>query len=265
MKKILTLVLILFLSSAMFNSCKKDKGEPPELPPQECMTIDFSNFTTTKKSPDTKGTEDSNWEFAATVATIWNTIITTNLAVPVAVFRLAIDQDPEYLSENNWQWSYSVNTGGSTYKARLTGQISTNEVIWTMYISKEGDFPEFTWFEGTSKLDGTSGEWTLNESYQNQQPIVTIVWTQTSASEKSVKYTYVKSGSFQNSYIEYGLTSSSSYDAYYTIHYYNDVKFSDVDVEWNTSTHEGRVSSVDYLGDSDWYCWDSNKINITCP
>ena len=48
------------------------------------------------------------------------------------------------------------------------------------------------------------------------------------------------------------------------IHYFNGVKFSDVNVEWNTTTSNGHVKSVDYLGDSNWYCWDSNKVNIEC-
>jgi hypothetical protein len=42
------------------------------------------------------------------------------------------------------------------------------------------------------------------------------------------------------------------------------VKFSDISVEWNSTTHEGHVKSEDYLGDSNWYCWDSNKINTVC-
>src|SRR5450759_5440518 len=91
MKKILSLVLILILSTGFFTSCKKDKGEPPVLPPQESMTIDFSNFATQKKSADLisdqKGTENSNWEFAATVAGVWNLLITTTLAVPVTSFK----------------------------------------------------------------------------------------------------------------------------------------------------------------------------------
>ena len=55
---------------------------------------------------------------------------------------------------------------GSTYTARLTGQIRTSDVAWKMYITKEGTggFPEFVWFEGTSKLDGTGGQWILNQS-----------------------------------------------------------------------------------------------------
>jgi hypothetical protein len=270
MKKLLSLTLILILSAGIFTRCKKDPGDPPGLPPQESLTIDFSNFATQKKSGDLvfdqKGTENSNWEFAATVAGVWKLLITTTLAIPITSFKLAVDQDPVYLDDKTWQWSYSVSVADATYKARLTGQISTSDILWKMYIAKEGTggFPEFIWLEGTSKLDGTGGQWILNQSSDSKLAMLQIDWTKTGTSIGSVKYTYMKNDSFKTSYIEYGLTTSTL-NAYYTIHYYNGVKFSDLNVEWNTTTYNGRVKCLDYLGDDEWYCWDANKINIICP
>jgi hypothetical protein len=272
MKKILSLGLILIFSSVFFAGCKKDKGDPPILPPQESMTIDFSNFDIQKKSDEAislqKGTENSNWEFAAGVAGIWKLIINTTLIVPVTSFKLATDQVPVFLSKNNWQWSYSLTVATVTFKARLTGEIRTSDVAWKMYIAREGtgSYPEFVWFEGTSKIDGTGGQWILNQSSLSPTPVLQIDWTQTGSSVGSIKYTYVKTGdAFKTSYIEYGLTTSSL-NAYYTIHYYNSstLKFSEVNVEWNTTTHNGRVKCLDYLGDTNWHCWDANKINVTC-
>jgi hypothetical protein len=270
MKKFFSLTLIFVLSTGFFTGCKKDKGNPPVLPPPESMTIDFSNFVSAKKSGEQvsgfKGTENSNWEYAATVASVWSVIINLNLAVPVAAFKLAVNQVPVYISAKNWQWSYNVTFLASTYKARLTGLIRTSDVQWKMYITKDGTggFSEFLWFEGTSKLDGTGGQWILYESAVTPDALLQIDWTKTGTTVGNIKYTYVKNNSFKNSYIEYGLTTNDL-NAYYTIHYYNGVKFSDVNVEWNSTTHNGHVKSVDYLGDSNWYCWDANKINIICP
>jgi hypothetical protein len=270
MKKLLPLVLILILSALLLHSCKKDKGEPPVLPPTESMTIDFSNFTTLKKSGDVligqKGTENSSWEFAATVAGIWKLLVTTTLAVPVASFKLAVNQTPVYVSEKNWQWSYTVSVASITYKARLTGLIGSGDVKWKMYVTKEGSggFTEFLWFEGTSRLDGTAGQWILNESYASPTPLLQIDWTKSGSSIGNVKYKYLKENSFKNSTIEYGQTTATL-NAFYTIHYYNGLKFSDVYVEWNTTTYNGRVKCLEYLGDTNWYCWDANKINIVCP
>ena len=271
MKKLSFLCLILILSVGGFTTCKKDNGVAPVLPPVESLTIDFSNFTSLKKSgnflPDPKGTNNTFWTQASDIALLWNSIITTKLAIPIASFKLAMDQDPVFLSNKTWQWSYSVTPADVTYKARLTGQIGSTEVKWTMYVTREGTggFPEFVWFTGTSKLDGTSGQWIFNQSSSVPEALLQIDWTKSGTSIGSVKYTYVKSNdSFTNSYVEYGLTTSAR-NAYYNIHYWNGTKFSDFNVEWNTTTKEGRLKSSDYL-QGVWYCWDSNKINLeTCP
>jgi hypothetical protein len=269
MKKILALTIILVLSSGLLLTCKKDNGTAPVLPPKESMTIDFTNFLSLKKSAytiiDNKGTNNTNWVFAASVAGIWNLIITTTLAVPVSAFKLATDQDPVFLSNKTWQWSYSVSSLGVTYKARLTGQISGTDVLWKMYVTREGTggFAEFVWFSGTSKLDGTGGQWILNESAAVPEAYLQIDWTKTGTSVGSVKYTLIKNNdAHKGGYIEYGLTSGA-FNAFYNIHYYNEVKFSDVNVEWDTTTLNGRIKSSDYL-DGTWFCWDSNKINTTC-
>jgi len=264
MKKLLSLFLIIILSAGFFPGCKKDKGDPPTMPPLGSMIIDFSNFVNLKKSSnllsDQKGTENSNWEFASAVAGFWNSLITITLAVPVASFSRAIDQDPVYLDNKTWQWKYNVSLIGVTYTARLTGQIGTNNVIWKMYVSSNS-FTEFVWFEGTSKLDGTGGQWILNESSSSQTAFLQIDWTKTGSSVGSIKYEYVKADSFNGSNVQYTLTSSTS--ASYDVHYYNGVKFSDVDIEWNPTSHSGRVRSSDYLL-GDWYCWNDQKINVNC-
>lgn len=262
--------MILTILAGSYTGCKKDKGQPPVLPPAESMTIDFSNFTSAKKSAELtsepKGTENSNWEYAATVAGVWKLILNTTLAVPVVAFGVAVNQVPVYISGKTWQWSYNVTFLTDTYKARLTGEIRSSDVQWKMYITKEGTggFAEFLWFEGTSSLDGSGGHWTLNESPLVPDALLQIDWTKTVTAVGNIKYTYVKNTSFKTSYIQYGLTTNAL-NANYTIHYWNFIKFSDVNVEWNTTTHNGRVKSVDYLGDANWYCWDSNKVNVVCP
>lgn len=271
MKKQAILVLIAVIIMIL-PGCKKDKGEPPVLPSGESMTIDFSNFTAHGKGDFSvsvpKGTQTSNWEFAAGVATIWNAIIYTTLAVPVYAYKQAVNQVPSYIENKTWQWNYNVSILNVTYKARLTGQIRTNDVQWKMYIAMEGTggYTEFLWFEGTSAFDGNSGQWILNESQSSQVPVLQIDWSVTGNKVASIKYTYIKSGNaFKDSYIEYGLTTNTL-NAFYTIHYYNAtyLQFYDLNIEWSTSAHNGRVKCQAHFGDTEWYCWDGNLINVTC-
>jgi hypothetical protein len=271
MKKYAILIFIA-ISLTVLSGCKKDKGDPPVLPPSESMTIDFSNFENAKKGDVSisvpKGTLTSNWEFAAGVAMYWKYIIATTLAVPVYSFKLAANQNPVYLEDKTWQWSYNVSILNMTYKSRLTGQIMTDVVKWKMYVAVDGTggFDEFVWFEGTSRLDGSSGQWILNESQQNKVPVLQIDWSVSGNKVGMIKYTYTKAGNAAaGSYIEYGLTSNTL-NAYYTIHYYNStfLQFYDLDVEWNNTSHNGRVQCQGHFGDTEWYCWDGNYINISC-
>jgi hypothetical protein len=272
MKKSLSLLIILSILIILSAGCKKDKGDPPVLPPSESMSIDFSNFESGKKSENfittNKGVENSSWEFAAGAAMLWKYIIGTTLAVPVYSFKAAISNQPVYLDDNTWQWSANATILNATYTARLTGQITSSNVVWKMYITKEGTggYSDFLWFEGTSKPDGTEGQWKLYESPQNSVEILQIEWSVTGNEIGMIKYTFTKAGnSFAGSYIEYGLTSNDL-NAYYTIHYYS-IEFEtflDLEVEWSTTLHNGRVRCEEYFGNNDWYCWDSNFLNVTC-
>ena len=83
MKRIFALLIVSALLMTQFSSCKKDKGDPPVLPPAGSMTIDFSNFDHAGKGMYsvslTKGTENSTWELAAGAAMLWKVIIYTCL------------------------------------------------------------------------------------------------------------------------------------------------------------------------------------------
>lgn len=280
MKKIVSLLIIPVVLINLMNGCKEKPPETPEFPPEESMNIDFSNFESGKKSADLmslpKGVENSNWEFAALVAGTWKSLIVTTLAVPVAAFKLSLDQKEEYLGDNTFQWSFNVTVASVAYKARLTGQIRTSDIQWKMYITKEGTggFAEFLRFEGTSKTDGSSGQWILYHSSTYQEPVLQIDWTMSGTSMGSVKYTYVREKNdnrvtdpFKTSYIEYGKTSSTTYNAYYSIKYYSLTlqTFATVKVEWNTTGHNGRIQCAEYFGNTNWYCWNGNLVNIICP
>jgi len=275
MKKIVVFLSLGIILSCSLTSCKKDKGDPPVLPPIESFNIDFSNFESGKKSADIllpKGIENINWQFTAGVAGCFQALIVTTLAVPITAFENAIDQKPTYLREKTWQWSYNVTFLNVTYKARLTGEIRNTDVKWEMYITREGSggFAEFLWFEGTSKIDGTEGQWMLNHSSQFKEPLLKIDWTMSGNSVNYIKYTYERSldndkntDPNKSSYIEYGKVSGTL-DSYYKIKYYNTLKFSELNVEWSSIFRNGRVKCFDFFGNLEWHCWDGNYINVDC-
>jgi len=266
-------VLFTLLALTVFSGCKKDKGEPPVLPPAGSMTMDFSNFEVKTKDGSlpsgVKANPITNWQFAAGTALIWKAIIATTLAVPVYSFQLVHQNNtPVYLDDNTWQWKYSVSLLNVTYSARLTGQILADNVRWKMFISREGagGFEEFLWFEGISEKDGSQGQWTFYESHLEKVPVLQIDWAVTGNKVGQVKYTYIKTGNpFKDSYIKFGLVTGEL-DAFYEIHIYNttSLQFYDVDVQWSTTNHNGRVRCQAQFGDTDWHCWDSHFSNVSC-
>lgn len=281
MKNLFTITLIITLLAGLFWGCEK-KGDPPALPPSGSMTIDFNEFIGTKKSAliteevkNIAAVENSNWTNASTVATIWNTLVALNIAIPVASFELAVNKKPVYLDNRKWEWKYNVPVVGATYVARLTGQIRSSDIKWEMYISRDGvgGFSEFLWFEGTSALDGKSGQWILNHSQQFQEPMLQIDWEVTGTLLGNIKYTYIRvlkndrsPDNFKNSYIEYGLTTNTL-NAFYTVHFdisgiAND--FEDIFIEWSTTLHNGHIKANYYYQDDLWHCWDGSGNDVTC-
>lgn len=272
MKRYFALLLASAVLMTQFTGCKKDKGDPPVLPPAGSMAIDFSNFDQSGKGDFQvsipKNTPNSNWELAAGAAMLWKVIIYSQLAVPVYAFQLAIDEQPVYIDNNTWQWSATSTVLSVTYKARLTGQATASDNIWKMYITREGTggFSDFLWFEGTSNRDGTAGQWKLYESPSNPAEMVRIDWTAEAGKAASVKYSFTKTGNtFAGSNIEYGVTQNSL-NAWYSIYYYNAsaAEFFEMDVEWSSTMKNGRVRCPKFFGDSDWHCWDSNYLNADC-
>jgi len=196
MKKVTDLFLILIIIAGLTTGCNKDREDPPVLPPAESMTIDFSNFNTEKKRSYSlsKGIENVNWEFSAFVAGLWNSMIVTTLAIPVMTFNMALDAEPVYVNDRTWEWRYEARIFTATYKSRLTGQIRADDIEWKMYVSREGTggFDEFLWIQGTSKPDGTGGQWILNYSSSHKEPVLQIDWSGNGTSVEIIKYTYVR-------------------------------------------------------------------------
>jgi hypothetical protein len=280
MTKKFSFFLTIILVIGLFPGCVKKKDTPPTVPPIGTMSIDFSNFVSSARSPNENDVRainvasNGNWAIASTVAGVWNVILAVNLVVPVASFEVAVNKTPVYLDNKKWEWSYNFNVIGATYKARLTGEIRSSDVKWEMYISKEGvgAFAELLWFEGTSNLDGKSGQWILNASQTFPEPMLQIDWTLAGTDIGNIKYTYIRDEKddrspdlFKNSYIQYGLTTNTL-NAFYSVHQNTGVAnvFNDISIEWSTTNHNGHIKANNYFQDDLWHCWDENGSNVTC-
>lgn len=269
MKNLVVVLLLLIIVV----SCEKDEpaGIAPELPPVETMVIDFTKFGGAEKSASLLR---SNWLYAAKTVGVWNAIIGTTFAVPVAAFKLAINHQPENTGNLTWQWQYTVEGFTSQYTARLVGKLEPTQVKWEMHVSKEGidSFEEFLWFEGTSNIDGKSGQWILYHSSAFPEETVQIDWKKEDVEVGEIKYSYIRElnnlrqpDDFNGSTLTYGL-QDELFDIYVNVHTFNSQSqaFSDTYIEWNRTSFAGHIKAEQYFNDTSWHCWDSQGYDIEC-
>ena len=270
MKKLTALTLVVLV---LFAGCNKDDLDKraPALPPAETLEIDFSRFAISEKSA---AQQRVNWIYSATTVGIWNVIIGTTFAVPVASFRTAVKHEPVKTGDNTWQWQYDLDGFASRYTARLTGTLESGHVKWEMYISKEGihAFDEFLWFEGESKNDGKSGWWLLYHSHLFPDETVRIDWKLENEGIGEILYTYVRETNneglpdpFKGSTLRYGL-QLGAFDAYVQSQTWDNARqvFNDTHIEWSRKNFSGRVKSQHFYKDSKWHCWDEQGYDLDC-
>ena len=275
---LLAFVMVFNVSCDKSDDDDKLVNDALQLPPYESMAVDFSDFlddsSNSGKLNSTTAKVGGNWLYPRLVVGIWNTALFTNLAVPVASFKGAFAHKAELIGENTWQWSYTVDGFASKYTAILTGELTSDKVVWKMYVTKDGvgAFKDFLWFSGVSDLDGNSGEWALYQSPERPNRMINIEWSRENDEIGSISYSWVREMNdedsddlFKGSYLEYGL-QEGDYDVYYNIHVY-DLQwenFVDVNIEWNSTDFNGRVMAPTHFEDEIWHCWDNTGEDVDC-
>lgn len=254
-------VLVLFIGAAA-ESCNEKEKSAPSVPPESAFVMDMSDFD---DEPPEKETY-KNFAYSVTTVSVWHTLLSVGLAVPVASYREALNNhDPVYQSDETWLWSYDFSIGEALFSANLYGTVANDSVDWKMYITREGEYKDFLWYKGKSALDRSGGYWLLYESPANDVELLDITWERNEDTTGNIKYTNIKQGSTQNGgYILYGNDETEGpYKNFYDI--YNKGKAQLTEIEWNKETNAGRVRDTVHFGDELWHCWDEMLQDADCP
>jgi hypothetical protein len=237
-------------------SCEREPvDERPGLPPLESLVMDFSAFD--QQPGGVKGSVVSyeNFFHAYLSVVFWNVASTTTLAVPVAAYTHALSQQPEYLGDHTWEWSFGFKVQGQSYEAVLTGaRMSNEEFSMEMVITAAGSTDlSVKWFDGVVRYDHTHAAWNLYGEEGVQ--LLEAEWNKNFETEEAdLTYTYMEPGKEETgSYISYSRDPGAVYDASYTI----SLSGGQTLIEWNSVSLEGRVKDPSRFGDSEWHCWDS--------
>ena len=265
MKKNIFAYMSMILALAILTpSCNKENEDTlPDMPPAEALMMDFSDFAT---MPDTSlkslVTYQNFFHSFLTVAG-WTWVNKVLLAVPAAAYIESFDQKPVYKGDNTWEWSYTQDIFEHTYTVRLiTRRISNEELVAEMYLTLEGIYEDFKWFEGTLRYDRTHALWTLYDDPGHKAPIIQVEWNKDWEQDVSdITYTNIRAGDLQNgSYIAYGIVDDESFDAYYTV----SVSGNTIEIQWNRTTKAGRVKDEAKYGDANWHCWNEIFQDADC-
>ena len=266
MKTIKKISLMLLCTALIFNSCKKDEATPaattpetaPDLPPSSSFIMNTDSFPqATKKMAKN---DSSNVAFAALNVGVWNVIIALNMVVPTVAFLESFNHPAVNTAKGEWKWTYTFNAANAIHSAELKANLVGDSVKWQMHISKQNDFTNVLWYSGSSALNGTAGNWTLNKDPHNVTPFVFIEWHKNSNGTSDIKYTnIIPKDAGNGGYIKYGITNVTPYDAFYTI--YGIQQNNLVDIKWSRSNRSGRVQNPAYFKDSLWHCWNTNLAN----
>lgn len=257
---VLAMAFVLFM--AMFTACTQKDKDAPKLPPIESMVIDFTKFPKDEGKTTDETATKNNFGFAAVNVGWWSTVLVVNLAIPVAAFYESFNHDATYSAAlEKWTWTYSFNAGGM-HTARLEATLNgIDEVHWEMYISKAGAYSDFLWFSGNTKTDESAATWQLMKNPTAPVSYININYARSSSASADIRYTLVEPGIDSGSYIEYGATTNPL-NAFYNIYLANGNNLTNIN--WNTTSKEGRVKSLVHFGNDEWQCWNTMLEDTEC-
>jgi hypothetical protein len=270
MKKYLnfrSLTAIVMSVSILFavSSCDKEPvDERPELPPVESMMMDFSDFT--EPAGGTKGTLNTyeNFTYSYITVGVMNFAAAIVSVLPVTAYTVALQQSPVYVGDHTWEWSFDfpVNhpNGTVNYTATLTGaRINNQEFSMEMVIALAAA-PQagVKWFDGVVRYDHTHATWTIYRD--GTTSVLEIEWNNDfETQEADLTYTLTDPDHVENgSYISAAYMPDEFFDAAYTISLVAGM----TNIEWNTTTIEGRVKAPVQFGDNEWHCWDTKANGL---
>lgn len=272
------LFFALLLSLSIFQSCEKesfDNGNPDNLVAPTLPTTDLYSIPTAALRDDEAdniansappGVTYKNWIHAGLNLLVWNTVVVSQVTLPIAAFAEAFNHQAEFIGNATFEWAYQYTApGANIYNISLTGQYisNTQEVDWVMTASKVGGFSDIIWYTGSTNQGNTQGTFTLNRNSNNPEPYLELAYTRNNSNNDGVvRYTNVAPNDPGNgNYIEYRTESSNTFNRAFDL----DLGSGNfLEIQWNEPSGEGRVKHENHFNDTEWHCWNVDKVDVDC-
>lgn len=194
-------------------------------------------------------------------------------------FTLNALPDGAEMSGNEFLWDFSVQDPelGKTIHITVSAMVSGQNVNWNAVASanfEDGGFEEQQVIEGTSSLDGSTGDWSVtfdvpeegftfesNVLWERDGENVEKLDISTSLTEDETEF----SQNVQGVYTLEGTSAAISNARILSSELEGENPFGDIDVtqpfsvSWDTGTETGMISIDDRT-----LCWDESKRDIDC-
>ena len=265
MRELLIGILVCGLIFSGFVGCgekEEDIGQPPELPPDASMTMDFSLFGGGSMAPGVlfPGTNFLN---AAVRVVLLNAAVIVVMTPSVSTFIAARTVEPVHQDDGSWLWSYTINIGNHEVAANLTGRLENAQTVWSMKVTDDSfDSPldDFEWYTGKCSLDNTSGDW-LFFDYKTPDEgnrLATMEWSVEDKTKSELVFSNIdeRSENFGDTLL-YSIDGTTA-----LISFYDDSKDITAEITWHTITTAGSIQAPDYNNGERAY-WDENGQNYT--
>lgn len=261
MNQFVAIALVACLAITISCEKKEKNGDAPMLPPVSTLVPDLDDIMEAyqpEKSTQVEGPTYNNISMAILAITYWNAHLVVGLALPVASFTAAVNQEPERLDNDTWLWTYDFEypEGEIIYTAELTADVVEDLVYWEMRII-QGEVLDFVWYTGVSNVIATEGTWTLYDNPEDNNEFIYIDWEVDYEAETfTVNYENIRTeDQYEGSYIEYGTADAVNF--YYEVYdSYEDVTYT---ILYNSDTNEGSISDGVETG-----CWNEYFQDVSC-
>ncbi|NGP77053.1 hypothetical protein G3570_10445 [Balneolaceae bacterium YR4-1] len=260
--------LLIVIGAVLVTSCNDDPAslsneQPPEIPPVESMSMDFSNFDGYQQNKEALSKEvNTNFAEAAIRAFVIKSVVDLNLAIPKALLAAASESEAEFNEEGEWVWNYTKNAGNQTYEVRLVAsQQNENEINWQFFVTNSAlNISDKLFFEGTTTAGGTQGTWTYYSLMSSSEEAVSVTnWSVSEEGNVDLRLEVV-SDRYNNEgdFIEYSFDGTVK-----NVVFYNANEDSTTELQWNIETNVGYIIAPNY-NNGEKACWNENFENVTC-
>ncbi|MBK7704034.1 MAG: hypothetical protein IPI34_14680 [bacterium] len=230
------------------------QDQAPALPDADRLGIDLSFF----QDGQDKAIGQQNFFNAYLRAVIVSATTQLVLTPPVAAFALALHTVPTLQPDGSWIWVYTYVRGDEEAQVRLRGVIRGDEVAWALRVTvpNEGIANEL-WFDGTTRDDGDTGDWTFYDFSLPGDPAAASVHWQDDADghELALEVLHGPDAGDSLTFTEAGALNRIDYvDAGA-----DGVWF----IRWNESDGTGSLRVPDYRNGQE-SCWDEAQFDVDC-